>query len=70
MVLKRTKLKNWLTKEGRTQAWLARNSNVSRNAINEICAGKRDPSISTVKKIMSAIKKVQKNAKVEDFFDV
>ncbi|MCY8235407.1 helix-turn-helix transcriptional regulator [Priestia endophytica] len=70
MGVKKTKLKNWLAKEGRSQAWLARNSNVSRHALSEICTGKRDPNMSTVKQIMSAIKKVQKDAKVEDFFDV
>ncbi|MCF2132419.1 helix-turn-helix domain-containing protein [Strepomyces sp. STD 3.1] len=67
---KRNKLKTWLTVEGRTQEWLAKNSKLSRNAISDICTGKRNPTAPTIKKIMSAIKKVNKNAKAEDFFDI
>ncbi|RAS78087.1 helix-turn-helix transcriptional regulator [Priestia endophytica] len=70
MGVKRTKLKNWLVKEGRSQEWLAKNAKISSTAMSEICTGKRDPTISTVKKIMSAIRKVNKNAKAEDFFDI
>ncbi|RAS90882.1 helix-turn-helix transcriptional regulator [Priestia filamentosa] len=67
---KRNKLKTWLTVEGRTQEWLAKNSKVSRHTISDICTGKHHPSIPTVKKIMSVIKRVQKDAKAEDFFDI
>ncbi|MGG1215868.1 helix-turn-helix transcriptional regulator [Priestia endophytica] len=56
--------------EGRSQEWLAKNSKVSRHTISEICTGKRHPSVPTIKKIMSAIKRVNKNAKAEDFFDI
>ncbi|MBG9812377.1 hypothetical protein ABD68_12455 [Bacillus endophyticus] len=70
MGVKTTKLKNWLAKEGRSQAWLAKNSKLSNNAMSDICTGKRDPNISTVKRIMSAIRKVQRDAKVDDFFDI
>jgi DNA-binding XRE family transcriptional regulator len=67
---KRHRLKNWLVLEGRSQEWLAKNSKVSRHTISEICTGKRNPSVPTIKKIMSAIKRVNKNAKAEDFFDI
>ncbi|KAB2488205.1 MULTISPECIES: helix-turn-helix transcriptional regulator [Priestia] len=67
---KRHKLKNWLVVEGRSQKWLAKNSKVSINSISDICTGKRHPSVPTIKKIMSAIKKVDKSAKAEDFFDI
>ncbi|KAB2489498.1 MULTISPECIES: helix-turn-helix domain-containing protein [Priestia] len=70
MGVKRTKLKKWLASEGRTQQWLARNSKLSNTAMSDICTGKRDPNISTVKRIMAAIRKVNKDAKVEDFFDI
>jgi predicted transcriptional regulator len=66
----KTKLKKWLMNEGRSQEWLVKNSKVSRNAISEICTGKRNPSAATIKKVMTAIKKVNKNAKAEDFFDI
>ncbi|RPJ98789.1 helix-turn-helix domain-containing protein [Priestia endophytica] len=70
MGVKKTKLNKWLMKEGRSQAWLAKNSNISRTAMNQICTGKREPNMSTVKRIMSAIRKVNKDAKVDDFFDI
>ncbi|MCY8234762.1 helix-turn-helix domain-containing protein [Priestia endophytica] len=70
MGVKKTKLKKWLSKEGRTQVWLARNSKLSETAMSQICSGKREPNVSTVKRIMAAIRKVDKNAKVDDFFDI
>ncbi|MED3729616.1 helix-turn-helix transcriptional regulator [Priestia endophytica] len=70
MGVKKTKLKKWLAKEGRTQVWLARNSKLSETAMSQICSGKREPNVSTVKRIMTAIRKVDKNAKVDDFFDI
>ncbi|MFP7416704.1 helix-turn-helix transcriptional regulator (plasmid) [Bacillus sp. JZ8] len=70
MGVKKTKLKKWLAKEGRTQVWLARNSKLSDTAMSQICTGKREPNISTVKRIMAAIRKVDKDAKVDDFFDI
>ncbi|MGK9185295.1 helix-turn-helix transcriptional regulator [Priestia filamentosa] len=70
MGIKKTKLKKWLAKEGRTQVWLARNSKLSDTAMSQICTGKREPNISTVKRIMAAIRKVDKDAKVDDFFDI
>jgi predicted transcriptional regulator len=70
MGVKKTKLKKWLAKEGRTQVWLAKNSKLSDTAMSQICTGKREPNISTVKRIMAAIRKVDKDAKVDDFFDI
>ncbi|MCF2132050.1 helix-turn-helix domain-containing protein [Priestia filamentosa] len=70
MEVKKTKLKKWLAEEGRTQKWLAKNTKLTNNAISDICTGKRNPTAPTIKKIMSAIKKVDKNAKAEDFFDI
>lgn len=66
----RSKLGKWIDKEGRSQEWLIEHSKVSRNTISEICAGKRNPSFPTIQKIMKTIKKVDKKAKTEDFFDI
>ncbi|MEH7510610.1 hypothetical protein V7159_23505 [Priestia megaterium] len=43
---------------------------MSRNTISEICARKRNPSTPTIQKIMKAIKKVDREAKIEVFFDI
>lgn len=66
----RSKLGKWLDKRGISQEWLVQKSNVSRNTISELCAGKREPSLTTVKKIMKAIREIDPNAKAEDFFDI
>lgn len=66
----RSKLGKWLDKRGISQEWLVKNSKVSRNTISELAAGKRNPTVPTVKKIMKAIKEVDPHAKVDDFFDM
>ncbi|MDT3766182.1 helix-turn-helix transcriptional regulator [Priestia filamentosa] len=66
---KRGKLGRWLDKKGLKQEWLVKETNLARTTISEICTGKRDPSTTTVKKLMKALRKVDKNAKVDDFFD-
>ncbi|MFP3887783.1 helix-turn-helix transcriptional regulator [Priestia filamentosa] len=66
---KRGKLGIWLDKKGIKQEWLAKETNLSRNTISDVCTGKRNPSTSTLKKLMKALKKLDKKAKVDDFFD-
>ncbi|WP_082341347.1 helix-turn-helix domain-containing protein [Sporosarcina globispora] len=50
--------------------WLVAKSKVSRNTVSELAAGKRNPTLPTIKKIMKAIKEVDPNASADDFFDM
>lgn len=66
----RSPLGKWLDERGISQEWLVKKSKVSRNTISEITAGKRSPTLTTVKKIMKAIREVDPAAKSDDFFDI
>jgi predicted transcriptional regulator len=66
----RSRLGKWLDERGISQEWLITKSKVSRTTISELAAGKREPTLGTVKKIMKAIREVDKNARPEDFFDI
>ncbi|MCK1985194.1 MULTISPECIES: helix-turn-helix transcriptional regulator [Peribacillus] len=66
----RSKLGKWLDDRGISQEWLVKKSKVSRNTISELCADKREPTVQTIKKIMAAIRTVDKDARSEDFFDL
>lgn len=69
---KRSILGSWLDTRGISQQWLSQNSKVSRSTISELC--KKDPenypTQGTIKKIMKTIRRIDPNAKVEDFFDM
>jgi predicted transcriptional regulator len=69
---KRSKLGKWLDKRGISQTWLAKTSGVSRTVISDLCNGekKHSPRLETIKKIMSALKKIDPNVKPTDFFDI
>jgi transcriptional regulator with XRE-family HTH domain len=68
---KRSKLGRYLDKEGFSQEELVKVSKVSRNTISRICSDPDyTPTGGTIKKIMAAIKKLDPNAKVDDFFDM
>lgn len=66
----RSKLGKFLDDRGITQEWLIKKSKVSRTTISELAAGKREPTVGTIKKIMKAIREVDPNARAEDFFDM
>jgi predicted transcriptional regulator len=66
----RSKLGRWLDDRGISQEWLITKSKVSRTTISELAAGKRQPTLDTVKKIMKAIRDVDPNARPDDFFDL
>jgi predicted transcriptional regulator len=66
----RGKLGKWLDKRGIKQEWLVKETNLSRNTISDICKGRRTPTTPTLKKLMKALRKVDYNAKVDDFFDI
>ena len=68
---KRSKLGKYLDREGFTQEELVKVSKVSRNTISRICSDPDyAPSGSTIKKVMRAIKQLDPNAKIDDFFDM
>uniref|UniRef100_UPI00402AC9F7 helix-turn-helix domain-containing protein n=1 Tax=Bacillus sp. DX2.2 TaxID=3073452 RepID=UPI00402AC9F7 len=67
----RTKLGKWLDKNGIEQQELEEETGVSRNTISRLCNNKSHmPSFPVVQKIIRAIKKVERNAKVTDFWDM
>jgi predicted transcriptional regulator len=66
----RSRLGKWLDVRGISQEWLISKSKVSRTTISELAAGKRAPTLATVKKLMKAIREVDPAAKADDFFDM
>jgi transcriptional regulator with XRE-family HTH domain len=68
---KRSKFGRWLDQEGITQVEFAERSKVSSNTIWRIC-NKKDyiPSPAVLKKLMDAVKKMDKNKQIQDFFDL
>lgn len=68
---KRSRLGKFLDREGFSQEELVKVSKVSRNTISRICSDPEyAPTGSTIKKIMKALKELDPNAKVDDFFDM
>jgi len=66
----RSKLGKWLDARGISQEWLSTKAKVSRNTISELAAGKREPTVQTVRKIMKAIKEIDPKARSDQFFDI
>lgn len=68
---KRSKLGKWLDDRGITQQWLVKSSGVSRTTVSDICSDdNHTPNLSTIKKIMKALKKIDSGVKSNDFFDI
>jgi predicted transcriptional regulator len=69
---KRSKLGKWLDSRGITQQWLAKKSGVGRTTISELCKGDNDhsPNMTTIKKIIKALKTIDPNVNSNDFFDM
>lgn len=65
---KRSKFGKWLDEKGVKQEYIVEQTNISRNTISDICSGKREPNSTTIKKILVAVKKIDKKAKAEDLF--
>jgi transcriptional regulator with XRE-family HTH domain len=67
----RSKLGKWLDKNGLEQQDLAQASKVSRNTISKICNEKDYmPRQDVLKKLLKAIRKVDPNVKLSDFWDM
>jgi predicted transcriptional regulator len=69
---KRSKLGKWLDKRGISQQWLAKTSGVGRTTISDLCKGDHDhtPNMTTIKKIMKALKQIDSSVNSGDFFDM
>lgn len=69
---KRSKLGKWLDSKGISQQWLVNNSGVGRTTVSDLCSGENEhtPNMSTLKKIMKALKKIDSNVNSSDFFDI
>lgn len=68
---KRSKLGKMIDRAGYTQENLAEESGVSRNTVSKACNDPDYvPSPAVLKKLMRAIRKIDPNARVDDYFDV
>lgn len=67
----RSKLGRWLDKKGLEQQDLANAAKVSRNTVSKVC-NEHDyvPRQDVMKKLLQAIRKIDPNAKMSDFWDM
>ncbi|AKO92723.1 XRE family transcriptional regulator [Priestia filamentosa] len=67
----KSKLGKWMDKRGLAQKDLAREAKVSENTITKACTNKEYiPRQDVMKKLLKAIRKVDPNAKMSDFWDM
>jgi predicted transcriptional regulator len=67
----RSKIGKFLDKRGISQEWLVKNSGVSRNTISSLCSDvDYDPKLSTIRQVLRALRKIDRNVKIEDFFNI
>ncbi|WP_154657931.1 helix-turn-helix transcriptional regulator [Fictibacillus gelatini] len=68
---KRTKLGRFLDRNGLTQEELVKQSRVSRNTVSKLCSDEEyTPNVSTMRKILNAIRKIDPSIKSDDFWDM
>ncbi|WP_105101323.1 helix-turn-helix transcriptional regulator [Microbulbifer pacificus] len=68
---KRTDLGRWLDKNGYSQEELVEESGVSRNTISKACSDSNYyPSIKVMKKILKAVREVDPELTIDDFWEV
>jgi transcriptional regulator with XRE-family HTH domain len=67
----RSKLGKWLDKHGLEQKELTKVSKVNKNTVSKACNEKDYiPSQKTIQKLLKAIRKVDPNVKMSDFWDM
>jgi predicted transcriptional regulator len=67
----RTKVGKFLDKRGITQEWLASKTKISRNTISKISSDNDyQPNLSTIKKVMKALREVDPNIRSDDFWNM
>ncbi|WP_223254520.1 helix-turn-helix domain-containing protein [Bacillus sp. HNG] len=68
---KRSKFGKWLDRQRMTQEELREAAKIGRNTASRVCSDPEyTPSASTIKKLMKVVRRVDPNAKVDDFFDM
>lgn len=68
---KRTSLGRWLDQHRWTQEELSQKAKINRDTVSKACNDKNYiPGPSVMKKILNAIRKVDSNAKMNDFWDM
>jgi transcriptional regulator with XRE-family HTH domain len=67
----RSKLGKWMDKKGLEQQELAKVAKVSRNTVSKAC-NEADyvPRHDVIKKLLNAIRKIDPNVKMSDFWDM
>jgi predicted transcriptional regulator len=67
----RSNLGKWLDQKGLGQQDLAKDANVSKNTVTKACSDKDYiPRQDVMKKLLKAIRKVDPQAKMSDFWDM
>ena len=67
----RSKLGKWLDKKGLEQNALAKEAKVSKNTISKACNDKSYiPRQDAMKKILVAVRKIDPNKRMSDFWDM
>jgi len=70
-VKRRSKLGKFLDKRGISQEWLVQQSGISRNTISRLCSdADYDPTLSTIRQVLKALRKIDRSVKIDDFFNV
>ncbi|MBT2714711.1 helix-turn-helix transcriptional regulator [Bacillus sp. ISL-57] len=65
----RSKLGEWLDSRGISQEWLSVKTKISRNTISKLASDKDySPTLTTIKKIMNALREVDPTLRSDDFF--
>ncbi|RDW15944.1 helix-turn-helix transcriptional regulator [Oceanobacillus chungangensis] len=68
---KRSNLGKWLDRNGYSQEDLVNASGVSRNTISKACTDPDyEPSTKVMKKILKAVRKIDPNISMDDFWDI
>ncbi|MCM3570641.1 helix-turn-helix transcriptional regulator [Neobacillus mesonae] len=68
---RRSKLGKWMDHNGLEQKDLAKNANISKNTVTKACSDSDYiPRQDVIKKILKAIRKIDPNAKMSDFWDL
>lgn len=68
---KRSKLGKWLDKQGYTQEDLMKASKVSRNTVSKACSDPGYiPGPNTMRKLLNAIRKIDSNKNMDDFWSM
>lgn len=67
----RSKLGKWMDKKGLDQQDLAEAAKVSKNTVSKACSEKDYiPRQDVMKKLLKAIREIDKSAKMSDFWDM